>query len=181
MNVLFVFALTTEIPDGKKFPHAHIFTGVGKINAATELALAIALSRPDLVINYGSAGAMKGATGLVRCGTFIEMDMNVEALGFAPHVCPSDSTPFPLTFGEGAVCGTADKFVTSKYPDHYADVDVVDMEAFALAKVCHKLGTKFVSYKYISDNADGESASVWEENQAKGYELFMDVVNKMGL
>ena len=32
--------------------------------------------------------------------------------------------------------------------------DVVDMEGYALAKVCHKLGVRLISVKYITDGAD---------------------------
>ena len=52
------------------------------------------------------------------------------------------------------------------------DVDLVDMEAYALAKVCKLEGIEFKCFKYISDQADGQAASDWIENCKKGAKLF---------
>jgi len=38
------------------------------------------------------------------------------------------------------------------------------MEAYALAKVCKNFQTPFISFKYISDGADNNSADDWNEN-----------------
>ena len=40
--------------------------------------------------------------------------------------------------------------------------DVVDMEAFALARVCLAENARFACVKYITDGADSDSATHWE-------------------
>jgi len=55
-------------------------------------------------------------------------------------------------------CGTGDSFVTF---DDGIETDVVDMEAYAIAKVCYLKGIDFVSFKYITDEGDAED---WKKN-----------------
>ena len=43
-------------------------------------------------------------------------------------------------------------------------VDVVDMEAYAIAKVCKLENIEFKCFKYISDNADDNANIDWNEN-----------------
>ena len=50
--------------------------------------------------------------------------------------------------------------------------DIVDMEAYALAKVCKLEGIKFRCLKYISDNANSDASSDWTKNCKKGAKLF---------
>ena len=50
--------------------------------------------------------------------------------------------------------------------------DVIDMEAYALAKVCRSYGIPFVSFKYITDGADGDAGIDWEQNVSKGIVKF---------
>jgi adenosylhomocysteine nucleosidase len=57
------------------------------------------------------------------------------------------------------VCSTADSFATHR---HAVDGDVVDMEAFALARVCISEHVRFACVKYVTDGADADSAAHWE-------------------
>lgn len=41
------------------------------------------------------------------------------------------------------------------------EYNVIDMEAFALAKVAEQEGIDFLCLKYISDGADGNAADDW--------------------
>ena len=63
------------------------------------------------------------------------------------------------------VCGTGDSFETGqpKVP-----CNLVDMEGYAMAKVCKKLGVRFVSVKYITDGANETAHLDWEENLLLG-------------
>ena len=70
---------------------------------------------------------------------------------------------------KGYSCGTGDSFVNKQIE---IDVDLVDMEAYALAKVCKLEGIKFRCFKYISDNADDSASIDWLENCKKGAKLF---------
>ena len=91
--------------------------------------------------------------------------MDVGALGFAPGVTPFDEFPpmleFPAVFAglPEAVCGSGDSFATA---DHGPACDVVDMEAYALAKACRIEGARFACAKYVSDGADENAAPALE-------------------
>lgn len=148
-----------------------LYTGVGKVNAAAALArrlaeMRIAGNTPRLVVNMGTAGSRTvRAHTLVSCIRFIQRDMDVSGLGFAPGATPFDATPaiieFPPVFTQlpQLTCSTADSFATHR---HEVSGDVVDMEAFALAKVCVLERTGFACVKYVTDGADADSAAHWE-------------------
>ena len=50
------------------------------------------------------------------------------------------------------------------------------MEAYALAKVCYLYDIPFISFKYISDGADGDAGTDWDENVSKGIVEFKTLV-----
>ena len=54
--------------------------------------------------------------------------------------------------------------------------DIVDMEAYALAKVARLYQIHFQCWKYISDNANDDAADHWAENVAKGARAFVEQV-----
>ena len=96
-------------------------------------------------------------------------------MGLAPGVTPFDETPpiieFPSVFPQlpQVLCSTADSFATHR---HEIAGDVVDMEAFALARVCLAENAKFACVKYITDGADSDSATHWEaalDNAAQAF------------
>ncbi|HEU4781068.1 MAG TPA: 5'-nucleosidase [Steroidobacteraceae bacterium] len=148
-----------------------LYTGVGKVNAASALARRLAQMRctgaeQPLVVNLGTAGSRTiAAHTLVACNRFAQRDMDVSGLGFAPGVTPFDETPavieFPVLLGHlpQALCSTADSFATHR---HEVGGDVVDMEAFALARVCVAENARFGCGKYVTDGADSDSATHWE-------------------
>ena len=148
-----------------------LYTGVGKVNAAATLArrlaeLRCAGSTPALVVNLGTAGSRTlRAHTLVACNRFAQRDMDVSGMGFPVGVTPFDETPpiieFPPVFTgmPQRSCSSGDSFATHL---HNFEGDVVDMEAFALARVCLAEGLPFACAKYITDGADADSASHWE-------------------
>ena len=172
MSYIVVSALEMETEAGVGgYPLIH--TGVGKVNAAIALMEYISNSTVDRVINFGTAGSRSTPVGqLVKCTKFIQRDMDKTALGFKRGETAYESDiPMMLEFGEGKVCGTGDNFVQ----DVSAELDIIDifdMEAYALAKVCFIEGINFVSYKYVSDNANDNAPSDWEKNLADGIILF---------
>jgi adenosylhomocysteine nucleosidase len=168
-----------------------LYTGVGKVNAAAGLARRLAELRcgsasPSLVVNLGTAGSrMIPAHTLVGCNSFTQRDMDASGFGFAPGVTPFDTTPavieFPPVFAQlpQHTCSTADSFATHL---HAVDGDVVDMEAFALAKVCLQDGVAFACAKYITDGADSDSAAHWEaalEAAARSYATLYSWLSEM--
>ena len=175
-DILIVCALEIET-DGKLDDWNIIYTGVGKVNATYELTAELFFQRnishlPKLVINIGTAGSREiPIHTLVDCTKFIQRDMDKTALGFVRGETAFETNiPMMLDFsyvdnpiGKNYVCGTGDNFVQdiSKEIEH---IDIFDMEAYALAKTCWKNGIDFVSYKYITDNANEKSANDWLEN-----------------
>jgi adenosylhomocysteine nucleosidase len=172
MNVLVVMALPQESRGMlERAGAAVLYTGVGKVNAAAALARRLAELRvtgdpQPLVVNMGTAGSRSlAAHTLVACNRFSQRDMDVSGLGFAPGVTPFDETPavieFPAVFTELPQnhCSTADSFATHR---HEVAGDVVDMEAFALARVCLLEQARFACVKYVTDGADSDSAAHWE-------------------
>ncbi len=159
-----------------------LYTGVGKVNAAIALtrrleALRRATAAPPLVVNFGTAGSARiPARTLLACRRFVDRDMDVAALGFAPGTTPFDPLPpmleFPAHFPglREAICGSGDSFATM---DHGPACDVVDMEAYALAKACRTAGAAFACAKYVSDGADEHAAKHWKENVAGAAERFL--------
>lgn len=173
-NYLVVAALEMETP-GLETIAPVIHTGIGKINATIKLYDAILQYKPDLIINYGTAGALCSTktAGLYQVETFIQRDMDVRALGFARGETPFENNKLPEA--KGIVLGTGDSFVTNAEKDLEGleiDLDLIDMEAFALKKVCEHHKLPFSCYKYVTDTADGDSHNDWAENVAKGAELF---------
>ena len=159
-----------------------LYCGVGKVNAAS--ALARALTRyalqgraMPLVMNFGSAGSRRYPTGtMVECHEFVQRDMDVSGLGFALGVTPYDEAPPCLRFEPvfthlpSAVCGSGDSFATSVTG---MDCAVVDMEAYALAKVCWFEKAPFACAKYVSDGADHAAAEDWQRNLHKAADEFL--------
>ena len=167
MNRIFVAALKEETP-GLNFFH---YTGAGKINATYNLTKLIEKYNPKEIINFGTAGAIKkNLKGIVECTQFYQRDMDVTALlNLKIGETPFDNINEIILSKNGYSCGTGDNFVTGAIP---LKVDLVDMEAYALAKVCLIEKINFRCFKFISDNAD-ESANVdWIENCKKGAKLF---------
>ena len=176
-RILIVSALRQELSDIDDV----LYTGVGKVNATyklTELLTRVyGKDRFDLVINYGTA-ASTVHSGLVDCTKFIQRDMDTTPLGFKKGETPFEEEPSLIDFShiknpidKNLTCYTGDSFVTDiQY------MDVVDMEAYALAKTCRNFGIDFVSYKYISDDGN---ASDWEKNCSKGAEEFKKLLNEI--
>lgn len=165
-----------------------LYTGIGKVNAAIAVTRRLARFRreghgPPLVVNFGTAGGfgMPPRT-LVACRRFIDRDMDVAALGFALGETPLDDLPavleFPSCFPElpEAICGTGDTFATRA---QRVACDVVDMEAYALAKACRIEGADFACAKYVSDGADEKAAEHWRENVAGAADAFVDLYAKL--
>ena len=177
-DILIVCALEIET-QGQLEDYDVLYTGVGKVNATLKLTRKFGKFGSyipyDLVINYGTAGSRKiKKKQLVDCTKFVQRDMDVTGLGFMRGQTPfEDKIPIILDFdhvefkpiGRKASCGSGDNFVEDK-TNYYGEV--VDMEAYALAKVCYNYDVPFISFKYITDGADEQSHEDWEKNLADG-------------
>jgi adenosylhomocysteine nucleosidase len=169
-----------------------LFCGVGKLNAAfaltRELARYIHGGEPlPRVLNFGTAGSRVHGTGaLVACHEFIQRDMDVRGLGFPLGVTPFDSAPPTLQFEPlfkhlpTASCGSGDSFATvDSAVAAAAPYGVLDMEAYALAKVCWLEGAAFACVKYVSDGADARAAADWQNNVHRAASEFLILYQKV--
>ena len=108
--------------------------------------------------------------------------MDVTGLGFMRGETPFEQDP-PFVIqqqniefnpiGRNATCGSGDNFVEDK-TNYYGEV--VDMEAYALAKVCYLYDVPFISFKYITDGADEQAHEDWEVNLSDGIKVFKEKV-----
>ncbi|HBF55737.1 MAG TPA: 5'-methylthioadenosine nucleosidase, partial [Afipia sp.] len=70
-----------------------------------------------------------------------------------------------------------DSFVTSVDPWLVENnIDIVDMELFAIAHVCQRHNVPWRAFKFITDAADENAADHWNENVAGGEDLFWKVM-----
>lgn len=160
------------------------YCGIGKVNAAFKTTQLILEKKPKLVLNLGTAGSHKfPAHTLVECKGFVQRDMDVSPLGFPLGQTPVDDIPGLITFPlllknlSTGVCGTADVFEVGPPK---LDCDLVDMEAYAMAKVCKKLEVPFAAIKYITDGSDDQAHKDWSANlppaSVKLLEIYRQIV-----
>jgi adenosylhomocysteine nucleosidase len=165
-----------------------LYTGLGKVNATYRLTRRLVEERArgvePLVLNLGTAGSRQHATGsVVACRRFVQRDMDVTGLGFPLGHTPFEeelpaTLEFPAVFGEllHATCGSGDRF------EAHTDAlgcEIVDMEAYALAKVCFLERVPFACVKFITDGADGSAGSDWQSNLPIAAQRFMDLYDAL--
>ena len=170
--VIILVAVKEELSK-KDLPGFQIeYTGVGKINSTIKTVEIINQYSPSLIINFGTAGSLnKDLKGLVAVTSFFQRDMDATPLGFKIGQTPFDDIG-DICFGkEGYSCGTGDSFVTQQPK---LKTDLVDMEAYAIAKICYIHKIDFKCFKYVSDNADAGANEDWIENVSRGKKLFIE-------
>ena len=171
MDKLFLAAIKDETIGLNYFNHV----GVGKSNATYNTLKLISIHKPKLIINYGTAGAINTKLkGIVECTKFYQRDMDVRGLDFELGETPFDKIKEIITSKDGYSCGTGDSFVNKKID---MEVDVVDMEAYAIAKVCKLENIEYRCFKYISDNADENADNDWSKNLALGASAFTSIIS----
>ncbi|MBP6862090.1 MAG: 5'-methylthioadenosine/adenosylhomocysteine nucleosidase [Neisseriaceae bacterium] len=170
-----------------------VTTGVGKVMAATAatMTLLLASTRPRAMINFGVAGALSPSLSkgdVVVARAVVHHDVDVSAFGYAPGQvvgCPPQfrSDPALLAAAKAGVaalgweCGvgllaSGDQFVQgtdqqARIRLAFTDVVAVDMEAAALAQVCHRFSLPFVAVKAVSDGAGEAARAQFEQDLAQ--------------
>lgn len=162
-------------------------SGIGKVAAATGTAALLLKTQCDLVINTGSAGGVAQglSVGDIVISTEIAYhDADVTAFGYAKGQLPSCPPRFKSdekltvlvsqtaqelgkTAKFGLIC-SGDSFIAgaellAQIKADFPDVVAVEMEAAAIAQVCHSFNVPFVVVRAISDNGDGEASMSFEE------------------
>jgi adenosylhomocysteine nucleosidase len=183
MSKVYIVALIDEVNGATQINGNNvIYSGVGKINATIAAYSAFNQGYSE-VINIGSCGSLKHPPGtIIKVGSVFQ-DIDVRPLS------EYGETPFESHYNQVVTdrsvlttCFTTDYFADlnykEKYSKEYIDMihkcDIFDMECFALAKVCHRFGIKFSSYKWVSDNGDGGD---WKENCKIGFEKVRELLN----
>lgn len=180
MKILVTYAIAQERVDiafaGATVRYCE--TGIGKVNAALAVYSAIAQERPDWVLNVGTAGSVTQAVGsILLCARFLDRDM-IELKEFGvPYWHDFSAALSQIPMLEGLewphICNTGDRFVT----EVMAQADVVDMENFAVAAVCHRVGIPLLSVKYITDRIGENSVQDWADQLHEanlGLQAFFD-------
>jgi adenosylhomocysteine nucleosidase len=185
--IYLLVALPAEFPEEIKLSEnvKLVYSGVGKINAAYWTMKVLQKNDVEKIVNFGTVGAInKKLSGLIIPNKIIQRDM------IAEPQAPRGNTPFENeklsheiyleTLDKTHITlGTGDSFVTEHDPlFKEKKIDVVDMEAYAIAKICKLEKVPFECYKYVSDFADDNANETWDKNVSKGYEIFLDTFLK---
>jgi adenosylhomocysteine nucleosidase len=175
VNDLIIIALEAEAPTMSKEWNNVFFTGVGKVNAAIRASALIEKYKPQTVWNFGTAGGINtSCSGLVEIKNFVQRDMRCCEFGVELGQTPFEDGKL-ISFGDGYTCSTGDNFVSD--PNLEIPADVVDMEAYAIAKACQYHSVDFRCFKYISDSADENANNDWHETVANGEPFYIEKFN----
>lgn len=162
-------------------------SGIGKVSAAMGTTLLLEHCRPDIIINTGSAG---GLAATLNVGDIVVSDearyhdADVTAFGYQPGQMAGCPVGFPadaalITLAEQAIASlklnavrglivSGDAFINGAEPlarirSTFPHAVAVEMEATAIAHVCHQFGVPFVVVRAISDVADKASHLSFDE------------------
>lgn len=162
-------------------------SGIGKVAAALGTTLLLHDWQPDVVINTGSAGGLANNSqvgDIVVSNEVRYHDADVTAFGYQPGQMAGCPVAFiadndlinlaeksiqqqQLRSRQGLIC-SGDAFINGAEPQAriratFPDVVAVDMEAAAIAHVCHQFAIPFVVVRALSDVADKESHLSFEQ------------------
>ena len=163
-------------------------SGIGKVNAAMSTTLLLQVFQPDAVINTGSAGGFHADLNvgdIVISQSVCHHDVDVTPFGYELGQVPGMPACFvPDTklvdaakksiedLGEVAhmhgLIATGDRFMYN--PDdvqatreNFPNMIACEMEAAAVAQVCHTFGKPFVIIRSLSDIAGKENKVTFEQ------------------
>ncbi|WP_078413853.1 5'-methylthioadenosine/S-adenosylhomocysteine nucleosidase [Priestia abyssalis] len=163
-------------------------SGIGKVNAALSTAILLEKFQPDYVINTGSAGGYNPAlnVGDVVISTEVRHhDVDVTAFGYEYGQVPGMPASFEaatdlINIAEESakeitdvqvvkgLIVTGDSFMNDPVRvefvrGKFTDLQAVEMEAAAVAQVCHQFDKPFVIIRALSDIAGKESNVSFEQ------------------
>jgi adenosylhomocysteine nucleosidase len=140
-----------------------VLTGPGKVAAATSIAAAIADERPSMVLNVGTAGALRPQhAGVHRIGRVIEHDLDHQAIEALTGLRFPNA--IELDPESEIVLATGDVFVQDpRVRDRLAEhAHLVDMEGYAVARACLTFGVPCSMVKVVTDEASDEALESWK-------------------
>ncbi len=163
-------------------------SGIGKVNAAIGTTILLHQFEPDCVINTGSAGGFDPTLAVgdvVISDRVIHHDADLTIFGYQPGQLPgmppafipdadlSDIAERCISQFEGihtvhGLIATGDSFMNA--PEKVAatratfpEIKAVEMEAAAIAQVCHRFDIPFIIIRSLSDIAGKESNISFKE------------------
>jgi adenosylhomocysteine nucleosidase len=153
-----------------------LFTGLGKVNAATALAAVLARPlRPSHVINLGTAGALRpGWTGTHAVGNVIQHDLDNDVLRELTGEAWGE--PLALVDHDGPTLATGDVFVSDPVVRERlaTRAALVDMAAYALAAAANQARVPIRVVKHVSDHATKGADRAWRETLAEAARALAD-------
>jgi adenosylhomocysteine nucleosidase len=156
-----------------------LITGMGKVNAATALAVTLARGPlPSVVVNLGTAGALHpGLTGTHEVGSVIQHDLDTDFI----RRLTGQTVGAPLLLaGNGPVLATGDQFIADDEVRARlaARAQLVDMEGYALASVARRFGVPIRIVKNVSDEAGDGADRTWQMSVDKCARLLAEWVQQ---
>lgn len=161
-RILYVMAADAEYGPHLKTRIAPFMTGIGPVEAAVQLTLALShLSAegnlPDFVVSLGSAGsAALEQTGVYQASTVSYRDMDASPLGFTRGATPfldlPVEVPLPIYIPgiPEARLSTGANIVSGAAYDGI-DADMVEMETYAALRACQTFDIPLIGLRGISD------------------------------
>ena len=162
LPVLFVMAARPEYGPALQARITPLMTGIGPVEAAVQLTAALAgmAERPRLVVSLGSAGSARLAqTQVYQVGSVAYRDMDASALGFERGCTPLLDLPAVVDLPHRipgipvASLATGASIVSAAGYGGIAQ-DMVDMETFAILRVCQHFDLPLIGLRGISDGAE---------------------------
>lgn len=163
-------------------------SGIGKVNAAMTTTILLNEFKPDYVINTGSAGGYDPALevgAIVISDEVRHHDVDVTAFGYEIGQVPQLPAAFKsnerlMKLAEEAVMeigehqaatgliATGDIFMhnpekVEEVRNNFPQMKACEMEAAAVAQVCHQFEVPFVVIRALSDIAGKESSISFDE------------------
>jgi len=159
-------------------------SGVGKVNAAIAASQILKFNSDiQLIINIGTVGSCQfPVSSIHRIGKFKDRDYVDNSLGlghfFEAFNFSDDLQYLKIPHNDEITCASGDTFVNS-LNDH----NVVDMEAYGIARVCKQYNIPLLSIKYVTDGCELSSGFDWKKAlniaQQSLYEHFIEFENKL--
>lgn len=163
-------------------------SGIGKVNAAMTTAILLSEYKPDYVINTGSAGGYDptlSVGAIVVSDEVRHHDVDVTVFGYEMGQVPQLPAAFKsdahlMKLAEEAVkeigeheaatglIATGDIFMhnpekVEEVRGYFPQMKACEMEAAAVAQVCHQFEVPFVVIRSLSDIAGKESSISFDE------------------
>ncbi|KXG84303.1 5'-methylthioadenosine/S-adenosylhomocysteine nucleosidase [Agrobacterium bohemicum] len=190
-RLLFVMAADAEYGPHLKARFKPLMTGVGPVEAAVSLTVALsdlraADNRPELVVSLGSAGSRTLEQAEVYQAVSVSYrDMDASAFGFEKGRTPFLDLPAEITLplripgvGEARLSTGANVVSGAAYDG--VDADMVEMETFAILRACQRFDIPLIGLRGISDGkADVHHIFDWTEYLHVIDEKLADAVGRL--